>query len=100
MPAERAEQSHLRPLKRTQKLFYGMNRKQNYNYQQTGTTDVSNTLSSVDNGTNNLTVHPRARIYLALRALAPVPQALATPQVATDPSFDIQIRLKSEQLSG
>lgn len=90
------------PHMRTVKLFYRMNRFCNFMWKDslTGGDGVTNAQFTtpymhVSQGDNQNRVHPRARVYLMLRAVKFVRNATYVAQTNTDtPSFNIQVRTR------
>lgn len=76
------------------KLFKHFNRSQNYDWEQADRMNMDNTEVEVNEGGQTVTVQPRARIYLLIRALSPEIQGVYPPVEWWNywPSCDLYVR--------
>lgn len=87
---------------KTLQLFYRLNRRCKYNWKDSllGNEVVANSLMNTSamfglNGDNQLSVHPRARLFIMIRAVKFVKNALISESSTVDtPSFNLQLRTK------
>nr|AMH87754.1 putative capsid protein [Pacific flying fox faeces associated circular DNA molecule-2] len=83
-------------------IYHRFNRIQRYNYSDTGftTEPTAGVDTPITNfGVNRQDVHPRARIYLMVRALSCTPNVKSQNVPAISPSYDLSMRTYHEQFA-
>lgn len=90
------------PHQREVNVFYRMQRKCRFDWNTDINVDEGVTTLSWGQNTGDVTttVHPKARLYLIIRATCPVNNtgALSSSNILTDPTFDILVRKKMVRL--
>lgn len=71
------------------RMFLKLNRKLDYRWKETDVMAMSTTDVQVNLGVNQCYVHPRARIFLMIRALNPFQGPTATSTAANTPTYDL-----------
>lgn len=88
-------------------IFYRMNRTQRYDWQDNTNEPAVDSLVTLENAAveqitvpvNKPDVHPRARVFMVIRALSTVQGQTADYDIKYNPSYDIIIRKSHSQLS-